>query len=71
MVLNHKELYSLKYYSESEVCICFNLSRTYLWKCRKNGLPFIKVGTRNIRYNLDDVLSWFNSQNQNGSGGAA
>jgi excisionase family DNA binding protein len=35
-----------------------NISRTTLYRLRKQGLPHIKVGHKTIRYDLVAVLKW-------------
>ena len=54
--------------TEQELCKLLKVDNVFLWRCRKKGLPHLKLGSKIIRYNLDDVLSWF-SENSNASGG--
>jgi excisionase family DNA binding protein len=35
-----------------------NISRSTLYRLRKEGLPHIQVGYRTIRYDLVEVMSW-------------
>jgi len=44
--------------TEKELSGLLKVSRTTLWKLRKSGLPFIKVG-KGYRYIWSDVLAWF------------
>ena len=48
--------------TEKELCEFLKVDSVFLWKCRKQGLPHLKLGTKIIRYNLDDVLVWFSSE---------
>ena len=50
--------------TEVELCERLKVDRVFLWSCRKKGLPFIRLGTKIIRYNLDDVLRWFNENSE-------
>jgi excisionase family DNA binding protein len=44
------------YLTEQELCDVLHLSKPSLWKLRKNKtIPFIKVGTRRLLYELDAV----------------
>lgn len=61
----------MKILTEKELCELLKVESVFLWKCRKNGMPYLRLGSKLIRYNLDDVLAWFESQNQNVAGGAA
>ena len=29
-----------------------------LWQWRKQGMPYVPLGTRAVRYNLHDVMGW-------------
>ena len=33
----------------------------YLW--RKKGMPYVKLGPKSIRFNLDDVMEWMKENN--------
>lgn len=35
------------------------VGRTFLLQCRQNGMPYLRLGPRCIRYRLSDVLAWF------------
>ena len=45
--------------TEHELCLILGVTRMFLYQSRRDGLPFIRLGDRLIRYNPDDVLSWF------------
>ncbi len=42
---------------EKEVCEYLKVSRTTLWRMKKEGMPNIKVGN-SYRYKIDDVMNW-------------
>ena len=46
--------------TEKQLCECLSLTRPFLYNCRQLGMPFVPVGVKGIRYNLDDVLEWMN-----------
>lgn len=45
--------------TENELCDRLKVDRCFLWKCRNNGMPFIRLGSKIIRYNYEEVLKWF------------
>ena len=45
--------------TESELCEVLCVGRVFLWNCRKEGMPYLRMGNRNIRYDLDIVFDWF------------
>lgn len=47
------------YYTEKQLCEILNVDRSFLWSCRKNGLPFVRLGRKTVRYDLDNVITWF------------
>lgn len=51
--------------TEQELCSALKVERVFLWKCRKNGMPFIRLGTKLVRYDLQEVLDWLK---ENGRG---
>ncbi len=46
--------------TEKELCEILKVDNVFLWRCRKKGLPFIRLGSKLIRYDLVLVLNWFN-----------
>ena len=44
--------------SEKQLCAQLCVTRPYLLKCRREGLPVIPLGNRHFRYDYDEVLSW-------------
>lgn len=47
--------------TENELCKFLKVDRVFLWRNRKLGLPFKRLGTKIIRYDLEEVLKWINS----------
>lgn len=45
--------------TEQELCSALKVERVFLWKCRQVGMPFIRLGAKIVRYDLDEVLNWF------------
>lgn len=50
--------------TEKELCKKLKVDRVFLWTCRQKGLPFVRLGSKIIRYNYDDVLQWFNENSE-------
>lgn len=48
--------------TQDELCSVLKVDRVFLWKCRKNGMPYYQLGSKIVRYSLDDVLLWFDEQ---------
>lgn len=48
--------------TEKELCELLKVNNVFLWKCRKRGLPFYRLGSKIIRYNVEEVLKWFDEQ---------
>lgn len=45
--------------TEKELCSILHVKRLFLYRCRQRGMPFVYLGSKIIRYNLEDVLLWF------------
>lgn len=45
--------------TEKELCKRLSVERVYLWSCRQKGMPFVRLGSKIIRYDYDKVLQWF------------
>ena len=45
--------------TEQELCSALKVDRVFLWKCRQDGMPFIRLGAKIVRYDLEEVLEWF------------
>lgn len=50
--------------TEKELCEKLKVDRVFLWTCRQKGLPFVRLGSKIIRYNYEDVLQWFNENSE-------
>lgn len=53
----------MKLLTDLELCEVLSLSRVTLWRMRQMGMPCIHIG-RMLRYNLDAVMAWLESQNE-------
>ena len=49
--------------TDRELCEALGFSRVTLWRMRQMGMPCIQIG-RTLRYKLDMVMSWLESQNE-------
>lgn len=47
------------YYTEKQLCEILDVDRSFLWSCRQKGMPFVRLGRKIIRYDLDNVITWF------------
>ena len=52
--------------TENELCEILRVERLFLYRCRKRGMPYIRLGSKLVRYNLDDVVSWLNENSKGG-----
>lgn len=54
---------SIRFLNENEVSVMTGLSVQTLrnWRFQHKGIPYCKAGTRAIRYNLNDVLNFMES----------
>jgi excisionase family DNA binding protein len=42
----------------SELCELLKVDRMMLYRLRNRGMPFIRLGTKIVRYDLEVVLQW-------------
>lgn len=49
--------------TEKQLCECLSLTRPFLYNCRRLGMPYVRLGSRLVRYNFDEVMAWFEKQN--------
>ena len=49
-----------------ELCEILKVSSPTIKSLREKGMPYFNIGSRVVRYNLDDVLVWMN---EHGGGG--
>lgn len=55
-----KRLYTTKELSEM-----LSIHENTIFKMRKKGLPYKKIG-RSVRFNYDDVIEWLENKNKEG-----
>lgn len=49
--------------TDKELVEVLGFSRVTLWRMRQMGMPCIQIG-RTLRYKLDDVMAWLESQSR-------
>lgn len=49
------------YITTTQLCDHFNVSRQAVDRWRKEGMPFVMLGPKTIRYEIDEVLEYFKS----------
>lgn len=49
--------------SDKELGKVLGFSRVTLWRMRQMGMPCIQIG-RTLRYRLDAVMAWLETQNE-------
>ena len=55
-----------KMLTDGQLCEVLSVTRPFLLKYRKMGMPCYVMGSRVIRYDLQEVLDWLR---ENGKGG--
>ena len=50
--------------TEKELCEKLKVDRVFLWTCRQRGMPFVRLGSKIIRYDFDKVLQWFSENSE-------
>ena len=50
-----------KMLNQKELCEWLKISRSTAERWRKEGMPFIKIGGRSIRFETDQVTEWMAS----------
>lgn len=53
-----------KLLTDAEVAELFQISRSKLWRMRKEGLPFIRLSGGRIRYQEDELQQWLASHSE-------
>lgn len=56
---------------ESELCDILRVDRLFLWRCRQRGMPYVRLGTKMVRYRLEDVLEWLKITDESKEGKGA
>lgn len=54
----------MDYLTSEELQKYLNISRTTLWRLRKEGLPHKKLGHKTIRYDLEEVEKWLEERTE-------
>lgn len=47
-----------RFLTQQELCNELRVEKVTLWKLRKLGMPYIRLGKRLIRYDYNEVISW-------------
>ena len=55
----------MKYSTAGEVMERLNISRSTLYRWRKEGLPHERLGHKTIRYDMDKVMEWLRERGHN------
>jgi predicted DNA-binding transcriptional regulator AlpA len=53
-----------------QLCERLSISRPHLVYCRKNGMPVIPIGNKQVRYDYDEVIAWLRTNPMNEKKGA-
>ena len=51
-----------KLLTSAQLAELLQVDRILLWKLRKRGMPYKRLGNKLIRYNLDDVMEWLEKE---------
>lgn len=52
-----------KLMNKRELAKALGVNPRTIYNYRKRGLPYIKLGARSVRYDFDEVVTWFRNQN--------
>jgi len=53
-----EEYLCIRFMTTQQVCDELGIDRQSLKRWRDAGMPYVPVGSRLVRYNLNDVLGW-------------
>jgi predicted DNA-binding transcriptional regulator AlpA len=53
-----EEFISIRLLTEKQLAQEMQLDRITLWRWRTQGMPYLSLGTRTVRYRLLDVQEW-------------
>ena len=42
----------------TELCEFLKVGRKFIYQCRQMGMPYLKLGNKLVRYDLDAVMVW-------------
>ncbi len=46
----------------NELCAVLGVSRGFLYRCRAEGMPYIRIGDKLIRYDVSEVKKWLDER---------
>ena len=46
------------YMTEAQLCEELQVGRVWLYHRRQEGMPYLRLGSRTVRYELQEVLEW-------------
>lgn len=52
-----------KLLTSDELCEFLQVGRKFIYQCRKSGMPYLKLGNKLVRYDLNAVLRWLETEN--------
>jgi len=55
---DREAMLSMRLLTDKQLQEELQVERVYLWRKRKEGMPYYRLGSRTIRYSLSDVLGW-------------
>lgn len=50
--------------SVGELAKALGVSRAAVYRFRQEGLPYIKLGPKMVKYDLEDVVAWMKARGQ-------
>jgi len=62
LITSGEEYQCIRFMTTQQVCAELGVDRQCLLRWRNQGMPYIPLGTRMVRYNLYDVLEWLEAR---------
>jgi len=59
-----EEYLCIRFMTTEQICNELGIERQSLKRWRDQGMPYLPVGGRNVRYNLYDVLEWLRDRKE-------
>lgn len=56
--VNRDAFLGVRLLTQKQVMEELQVSAVALWQWRTQGMPYVPLGTRSVRYSLPDVLGW-------------
>ena len=53
-------------FTTDELCEFLSCNRVFVYRCRKMGMPYMRIGSKLIRYSYSDVMQWLSDQKMGG-----